>query len=347
VTAPTVRVLYQDLESALLRAILHLGVPDDRAPLCARLFAETDRDGVRTHGLARFPRFSAMIRNGSIVPTAVPTRTAGFGAIERWDGNRGPGNLNAYAAMDHAIQLARKHGLGAVALANTNHWMRGGSYGWQAATAGLFAICWTNTLPNTPAWGTAQPTIGNNPIILAIPRSFPLHTTVKDPVVLDMATTQFSMGSLAAYAQSGAQLPVPGGYDTAGNLSLDPAAIELAQRPLPIGFWKGSGLSLSLDLFAAMLSGGLATHQLPTDPLRESGLSQFFLAIDPTTFADPSQLSHIAEAILTNLHNAPPLDPAFPPRYPGEETLRQRKQNLAEGVPVDPILWQKLNDLTI
>jgi 3-dehydro-L-gulonate 2-dehydrogenase len=334
------RVPYDDLYAALLKTILHLGVPSETAPLCARLFAETDRDGVRTHGLARFPRFSAMIRTGNIVPDAVPTKTSGFGAIERWNGNLGPGNLNAYAVMGRAMQLAREHGMGAVALSNTNHWMRGGSYGWQAATEGMFGICWTNTLANTPAWGTAKPTIGNNPLILAVPRA-------ASPVVLDMATTQFSMGSLAAYAQRGAQLPVPGGYDSEGELTTDPKAIETSLRTLPIGFWKGSGLSLSLDLFAAMLSGGLSTHQLPLDPLKESGLSQFFLAIDPTNFTDPAQLSQIAESILDDLHAAPPIEGTRPPRYPGEETLRLRDENLAKGIPIDETLWQRLNDFTI
>jgi 3-dehydro-L-gulonate 2-dehydrogenase len=242
--------------------------------------------------------------------------------------------------MARAITLARRHGIGAVALANTNHWMRGGSYGWQAAGQGLFAICFTNTLANTPAWGTAKPTIGNNPIILAIPHG-------DTPIVLDMATTQFSMGGLSAYIQRGAQLPVPGGYDADGNLTKDPQAIEQSQRTLPIGFWKGSGLSMALDMFAAMLSGGQSTHQLPLDALQESGLSQFFLAIAPATFANPSELDEMADSILTDLHAAPPLDPTRPVRYPGEETLRLREENLRLGVPVDPDLWQKLNTLSI
>ncbi len=353
------RVPYTDLEAALHRAVLNLGLVDQPSPpasvpaatLCARLFAETTRDGVYTHGLARFPRFAAMVRNGSIDPLASPSRTSmlsDFRAIERWDGHRGPGNLNAWSAMSRAMDLARLHGIGAVALANTNHWMRGGTYGWQAATQGLFGICWTNTLANTPAWGSTQPTVGNNPIIIAVPRSFPgVGSTTLPPVVLDMAMTQFSMGSLSAYAQRGAELPVPGGYDLDGNLTRDPAAIEASQRTLPIGYWKGFGLSLVLDMMASMLSEGLSTHQFPLDPLKETCLSQFFLAIDPTTFADPTHLSQIAESILTNLHDAPPEDPAKPVRYPGEETIRLREENLHLGVPVDPTLWQKLNDLTI
>jgi 3-dehydro-L-gulonate 2-dehydrogenase len=330
------RVSYADLDRALHRAMLHLGLRGDRAALCARLFAETTRDGVYTHGLDRFPRFAAMVANGSIDLAAEPTCVAAAAALERWDGHLGPGNLNAYAAIERAIELARQHGLGGVALANTNHWMRGGSYGWLAAESGLFAICWTNTLANLPAWGAASPTLGNNPLVVAIPRPDGAH------VVLDMAVSQFSYGTISAYAARGQQLPVPGGYDAAGNLSTDPAAIEASQRALPIGYWKGSGLSLVLDLLAAMLSGGLATHQLPRDPARESGLSQIFLAIDPSNFAARPVLDRIANGILDSLRAAVPIDPARPVRYPGQQTLRLREENLRLGVPVDPKVWANL-----
>ena len=330
------RVPYADLDHALHRAMLHLGLDGDRAALCARLFAETTRDGVYTHGLNRFPRFAGMVANGCIDLAAEPTRVAGAAAIERWDGHLGPGNLNAYAAMQRAIELARLHGLGCVALSNTNHWMRGGSYGWLAAETGLFAICWTNTLANLPAWGAISPTLGNNPLVLAIPRTDGAH------VVLDMAVSQFSYGSISAYAARGEQLPVAGGYDAAGELTTNPAAIEASQRALPIGYWKGSGLSLVLDMLAAMLSGGLATHQLPRDSARESGLSQIFLAIDPSSFVARPELDRIANGILDSLHAAVAIDPAHPVRTPGQQTLRLREENLRLGVPVDPVLWERL-----
>jgi 3-dehydro-L-gulonate 2-dehydrogenase len=330
------RVAYDDLTQALTRATLHLGLRGQRASLCARLFAETTRDGVYTHGLNCFPRFAAMVANGCIDVAAEPTRVAGTGALERLDGHLGVGNLNAYTAMGRAIELARLHGLGGVALANTNHWMRGGSYGWLAADSGVFALCWTNTLPNLPAWGTASPTLGNNPLVIAIPRPDGAH------VVLDMAISQFSYGSISAYAARGEPLPVPGGFDAAGNLTTDASILEVSQRALPIGYWKGSGLSLVLDMLAAMLSGGRATHQLPRDSLRESGLSQIFLAIDPSSFADRAEFERIANGILESLSAAVPLDPARPVRYPGQQTLRLREENLRLGVPVDSAVWEKL-----
>ena len=330
------RIPFDELYAALRHAMQQLGLSQDRAAECARLFVETTRDGVYTHGLNRFPRFVETIRNGSIDTNAIPTKTAGIGAIERWDGNHGVGNLNAHASMQRAIALAKHHGIGAVALANTNHWMRGGTYGWQAAEQGLFAVCWTNTLANLPAWGATTPTLGNNPLVIAIPHP-------GGHVVLDMAMSQFSYGTLAAYSKHGQPLPVDGGFDTAGNLTRDATAIESSQRALPVGYWKGSGLSLVLDMLAAMLSGGLATHQIPRDPLRESDLSQVFLAIDPASISNSHELTHIAEGILSSLQQATPADPNKPVRFPGEQTLHLREENMRLGVPVDPEIWQQLN----
>jgi len=314
-----------------------LGLSPDRAHLCAQLFAETTRDGVYSHGLNRFPRFRTMVENGSINVNATPTLTRAFGSIERWDGHRGIGNLNARSSMQRAIELARSNGIGAVALANSNHWMRGGAFGWQAAEQGLLAICWSNTLPNVPAWGATSPSIGNNPLILAVPRANGHH------VVLDMAMSQFSYGALASYAKRGQPLPVPGGYDAAGHLTQDAAAIEASQRALPIGYWKGSGLALVLDMIGAMLSGGLATHQLGLEPLREAGQSQVFLAVDPSNLSTAEELSRVADGILDYLRHATPVDPAQPIRYPGEQTLLVREENMRLGVPVDVEIWSQLS----
>ena len=336
------RIHFDDLQTAIAAVLNAHGFITPRAHLCARLFAETDLDGVYTHGVARLPRFLAQIKNKVVDPQAIPTLTASFGAIERWQGNHGPGNLNAYASMARAVTLARQHGIGCVALAGTNHWMRGGTYGWQAAASGCFAMCFTNTLPNLPAWGTAQPILGNNPLVLAVPRATGAH------IILDMATSQFSYGTLSAYIAQGKQLPYPGGFDAQGNLTTDPATIEQSGRSLPIGLWKGSGLSLTLDLIASMLSAGQPTHEKSRDPLHETNLSQLFLAIDPTRITqDPNQLEQTAIAVLANLHAAQPLTPGHPPRYPGEQTLRTRTENLAQGIPVDDHLWHQLRTNTL
>jgi 3-dehydro-L-gulonate 2-dehydrogenase len=335
-TKPSRRVPYHELYDVLLRALAKTGLAPDRAQVCARLFADASRDGVYSHGLNRFPLFLETIRTGIVDVDARPVRVAGHGALERWDGRRGPGNLNAYDCMTTAIALAREHGMGCVALANTNHWMRGGSYGWQAAEAGAVGICWTNTLPNLPPWGASEPRLGNNPLVIAAPRP-------QGHIVLDMAMSQFSFGALASYRMRGELLPVAGGFDTAGQLTRDPGAIETSRRPLPIGFWKGSGLALMLDLLAALLSGGRATFQVPPSPEAETGLSQVFIAFNLSSLGEPDVVMPIVERIIEDLQ-APALEGGRA-RYPGERTLETRRRNLEEGVPVQPSIWHLVQSL--
>jgi 3-dehydro-L-gulonate 2-dehydrogenase len=332
------RVSYQDLFDALLRVLLKLGFEQQRARLCAQLFADASRDGVYSHGLNRFPRFVSMVRSGLVDIHAEPELRTDSGPLERWNGNSGPGNLNAYHSMKRSIELSREHGMGCVALANTNHWMRGGSYGWQAAEAGAIGICWTNTLPNLPPWGASDPRVGNNPLIIAVPR-------VEGHVVLDMAMSQFSYGTLTSYRMRGERLPLDGGFDVKGQLTRDPGAIEASGRPLPIGFWKGSGLALMLDLLAALLSGGKATHQLATDPDRETMLSQVFIAFDPSFHAAAADQAPLGSAVADQIvahFQLPPHSAGETVRYPGYRVLNTRRENLANGVPVDPSIWQQV-----
>ena len=326
------RVAFAELQERIERVLVGLGVAAERAALGARLTAETDRDGVRSHGIARLPRFAQWVRDGMIAPDAEPAFVARFGAIERWTGRRGPGNVAAYAAMQRAMEIAAEQGLGCVALADTSHWMRAGTYGWQAAEAGFAAMCWTNTTPNLPPWGASSAALGNNPLVVAIPDK-------TQPIVLDMAMSQFSYGTLASYRARGVALPVPGGYDEAGVLTTDAGAIERTQRALPVGFWKGSGLSFVLDVLAAMLTGGLATHELPPDPTKEVGQSQVFLAIAPTALGTMEELSRIVQGAIESLHSATPIEEGKPARYPGEGGLRTRAESLRLGVQVEEAAW--------
>ena len=329
------RIPFEDAVLRLAAVLRGLGMNPERAQLCGRLFAETTCDGVYSHGMNRFARFVTMIRNGS-VDVAAEARVVGhFGAMERWDGKGGPGNVNAYAAMARAVSLSREHGIGCVAMANTNHWMRGGTYGWQAADAGVMGICWTNTMPNLPPWGGCTPAIGNNPVVIAVPRA-------KGHLVLDMAMSQFSYGALESYRRRGEALPVDGGFDPQGQLTRDPSAIEESQRLLPAGFWKGSGLAVMLDAVASMAALGNATHQIANDPLRETALSQMFLAIDPRTLGDMEKLDRIAEEIVASLHRATPVAAGRPVRYPGENTLRLRAENRKLGLPIDETVWAEI-----
>ena len=119
-----------------------------------------------------------------------PQLVGAKGAVENYDGQLGIGITNALFCAERAAELAKEHGIGCVALKNTTHWMRGGTYAWKMAEAGFMGMSWINTESCMPLWGSDEPSVGNNPFCMAIPRE-------DGPVVLDMAMSSMHMESWA------------------------------------------------------------------------------------------------------------------------------------------------------
>ena len=328
------RVKYQEMYDQFLRVLLKHGMTKERAELSAKLFVEASLDGVYTHGLNRFPRFISSVENGNVLVNVEPVLKESIGLIERYDGQKGPGNLNAYFCMERAIKKAKEAAIGITTISNTNHWMRPGSYGLMAAEENCIGILWTNTIPNMPAWGGKDAKLGNNPVVVCIPHE-------DAPVLVDVAMSMFSYGKLESYARSGEQLPIDGGFDSDGNITRDAAKIMQTHQPLPIGYWKGSGLSLVLDLIASTLAGGRSTCQVGKLDY-ETELSQVFIAIDITSFPDKERIKETISETLVDLHNSAPMKANQPVRYPGEGRIKTRKENLELGIPVDEAIWNKV-----
>ena len=100
---------------------------------------------------------------------AEPSLGAGVWRPSVYNGNMGPGVLNALYCADRAMELADQYGIGMVGIRNTTHWMRGGTYGLYAARKGYAAIMWTNTESVMPPWGAKECRLGNNPFVMAVP----------------------------------------------------------------------------------------------------------------------------------------------------------------------------------
>lgn len=326
------RIPYQEMAAEFERVLRSRGFSQEDACKAAAIFAQNSLDGVYSHGLNRFPRVVSYLEKGEIDPAARAECVASFGSMERWDGHRGFGPLNAQKAMERACQLAKEKGIGLVALGNNNHWMRGGTYGWQAAEQGCIAICWSNTMPNMPAWGAKDRRIGNNPLVLAVPRSDENH------VVADFAVSQFSYEKIEDCRLHGAELPVPGGYNAENELTTNPGEIEATWRVLPMGYWKGSGLSIALDLIATILSDGNSVSQIGTFG-DEVGLTQIMIAIDPCKFNTREQTDDIADQILRDLKQSQPAMEGDMVRYPGESSMLKRRENMELGIPVIEEIW--------
>lgn len=329
------RVSYDTMLKEFKRVLMKKGFQENRAESAAAIFAQNSLAGVYSHGLNRFPKVVEYLEKGEINPDIKADCELQLGAFERWNGHRGFGPLNARLAMTRACELAKQHGIGIVALANNNHWMRGGSYGFQAADAGCIGICWSNTKPNMPAWGGKDQKIGNNPLVFAIPRSDGRH------VVIDCAVSQFSYGKIEDYRLRGLQLPVPGGYDENGQITSDPAEIYKTKRVLPMGYWKGSGISIALDMIATVLTAGNAVHTIGTFD-DEVGLSQIMIAIDPAKANSEEETDDIINGIIDYIKTSEPIEEGQSVLYPGEPESLTIEDNLKNGIPVIEEKWNKV-----
>ena len=333
------RILFDEMKATIKLAFMNVGITDEKADTCAQIHTESSRDGVYSHGLNRVARFVEYVQKGWVNVNAEPTIEKKLGTFEIYNGNLGPGILNARFAMNRATQIAEKNGLGLVALNNTTHWMRGGSYGWQAADSGYIAICWTNTESCMPAWGAKTIGIGNNPFIMAVPR--------KDGnIVLDMAMSQYSYGKLQVTRLKNERLPFPGGFDKEGNLTDIPGPIEESWRILPTGYWKGSGFAILLDIISALLSSGLSTAEIDKTGLGSCGsCNQVFIAIDPLKINTQEFIDNVLEQTIQQLKSSQPAEDNNEIFYPGEKSLKTRKENMRLGIPVDDGVWEKVKDL--
>jgi 3-dehydro-L-gulonate 2-dehydrogenase len=327
------RITFEEMQTQLVRVLRNYSFPEHKARLCARLFAENSLDGVHSHGLNRFPTFIQYIQKGYVRVEGEATLEESFGAWERWNGNLGPGNLNAYSCMNRAIELAKTHGMSCVALSNTNHWMRGGTYGWQAAEANCISLSFTNTIPNMPPWGGTDNRIGNNPLVIAVPRK-------GGHLVLDTAMSLYSYGKMDVYKRKNQPLPFDGGFDSSGNLTKDAGAILEAKRPLPIGYWKGSGLSIMLDMLAALLSKGNAVKNIGGLEA-EYASSQVFICFDAER-VDLPFIEQVTNELVSYIKSSTSVGPDEAIYYPGERTLLTRQENRDKGIPVDEEIWNQV-----
>lgn len=330
-------IFSKEMEETLNTLFLKYNFSAAKARQLAQTHTESTLYGVFSHGINRVPRFIDHLQKGIVQIDKEAQKVEGFGSIERWDGQLGPGVINAIKCTDRAITLAKENGMSLVALRNTNHWMRGGSYGWRAAQEGCIAILFTNTQPNMPPWGGQDSRIGNNPLVIAIPRK-------EGPVVLDMALSQFSFGKIHEYKLKGETLPFSGGWDEQNNLSNDPQKILKKERGLPIGYWKGSALSMVLDMLATLLSAGDSTYKIGQKDY-ETGISQVFLCINPGTFQDHDLQEKLLNEIIHFTQDVPPMQTGDRIYYPGERALKNKVSNLKNGMEVSDQIWQEVLSL--
>jgi uncharacterized oxidoreductase len=324
----------------LFRAV---GVPADEARTVAASLVGANLRGHDSHGVMRVAQYIDFVEKGQYhtgVSLKVEHETP---AVVACDGQWGFGQVQAHRLLDLIIPKAQVLGLAAGAARSCGHIGRLGEYAERAAEAGLVLIA---TVNNNGAGqrvappGGVEPRLGTNPLCAAVPTS-------GNPVVLDFGTSVAAEGKVRVYHIS--KRPVPEGWllDSQGKATTDPSVLYATPQGsiLPMGgaqAYKGFGLGLVLDMLAAGLTGGKASHASPP-PVR--GNNVLFLALDPARFAGRDTLLREATTVADYVRTTPQAEGVEEILLPGDPERRTLGRRLAEGIPIEDAHWAKLTEL--
>ena len=288
-------------------------------------------------GVEKLFRYHRRVKNGGIVPDA-PMRFISDGpAYSLLDAAKGFGYVAAQRAMTCAVEKAKVSGIAMVGVRHSNHFGIAGYHALTAAKAGLIGWSMTNAAAEMAPWGSAKVVLGTNPWGIAIPRS------ADNAIVLDMALTMSGKGMMRWYERENRAMPDNWALTAAGEITTDPTA-AMDGPLLPIGEYKGYGLSLLTDVLAGVMTGALFAMDVFQDD-QNFDVGHMMIAIDPAALMPAAEFDRRLEELIRQVQGAPPIDPARPVLLPGEVEFRRMAERQADGIPVSRVTVDGLREL--
>lgn len=329
------------LKNYSVECLAAMGVPKDQAATVTDCLLYADLRGHSSHGIVRLPVYGKRLLSGAVKadPDVRVLNEGSASAIV--DGDNGLGPVVGQFAIEHAIALARDHGVGFVTCRHTNHFGSAAFYNESALKERCIGVAASNAPPNMAPYGGRDRFLGTNPLSVAVPAGKRL------PVIFDMASSVVARGKIILAAQKGEPIPEGWALDPEGNPTTD-AAQGLLGPVLPFGGVKGAAISLLIDILSGVLSGASYGRHLNTLEDLESvqNLGHFFIVIDPARFIDYRVFCDRMDDLITQL-KATPLAPGFQEILaPGEIENRTRERIEREGIPITADVFRQLVDLS-
>jgi ureidoglycolate dehydrogenase (NAD+) len=314
-----------------------LRLPRRDARQIATSLVQTSLWGVDSHGVARLGHYLSRIEAGSIEPRPkLRVRRTGP-CTAQVDGGHGHGIVVCHRAMDEAIALAKKNGIGAVGVANSSHCGATALYGRQAAGAGLIGIAFTHSDAFVAPHGGTKKFLGTNPICITVPTGDP-----ERPLCLDMATSAVPYNRIVNYRRENRPLQPGWALDARGRPTLDAAAVNCL---LPLAGHKGYALAFMIDLLCGPLNGmpfGPHIPEMYRKLSRRRRLGSFFIALDPARFGGGKKLPAAAKRMAREARAQPRANAKQGVLAPGDPELASAARRAREGIPVEPGLREEI-----
>jgi len=334
------RVEASGLAAFVQRALAAAGLPARDAAQVAELMVEADLRGSDTHGVIRLPLYVRRLEAGGINKQPSIRLVQDKPSAGLVDGDNGMGHLVMRFVAQTAIEKARRTGVGWVGARMSNHAGPAALYAMMPLAhdmIGVYLAVGSNN--HLPPWGARENLLGTNPIAVAIPASR------EPPVVLDMAPTVAAFGKVRLKAQRGEEMPVGWMIDRDGKPLTDARRADEGFL-LPIGDYKGYGLSLIIGLLAGTLNGaafGKDVIDFVKEPGKTANTGHAVVALSIAAFAPVEAFKHQVDVAVRTMRAAERLPGIERIWLPGERSNRTRLERAKSGVPMPKPLRESLD----
>lgn len=335
-------IYFDHLKKFITNAFVQLGMPDADAQTMGTLMAEADLQGSDGHGVIRLVPYARRIRAGGVNVRPQIKVVQERAAMALIDGDNGMGHLVMKRAAEIAAVKARVTGIAWVGSQWSNHAGPASLYARMALPHDMIGLYFAvGNANHLPPWGGLDMLLSTNPIAVAVP------SESAGPIVLDMATTVAAYGKVKAKAQRGEMMPEGWMIDRSGQPLLDPKRAEEGFL-MPIGGYKGYGLSLIVGLLAGTLNGaamGKEVIDFNHDDTTATNTGQAICMIDISAFSDVSAFKARVDVLACDLRASERIAGVERIWLPGEQSEARRVRYAAEGIPIAPTLWTQLDTL--
>jgi len=336
------RVSAADLAAFTVRALIAAGLPADNAETVAGLMVDADLRGSDTHGVIRLPLYIRRIRAGGInvKPDIRVVNDRPSAALI--DGDNAMGHLVMSRAANLAIDKAKATGIGWVGARMSNHAGPAALYATMPLPydmIGLYFAMGSNN--HLPPWGGSENLLGTSPMAVAVPAGD------EPAIVLDMSPTVVAFGKVRLKAQRGEPMPVGWMIDRDGKPLTDPKKADEGYL-LPIGEYKGYGLSLIIGILAGALNRAAMGRDV-IDFVKETGKAtntgQAIAAIAIDTFVRPAEFKRTIDGFIRDIRNSSRLPGVERIWLPGEQSHAKLLDRRAHGIPMPKALRESLDSV--
>jgi len=326
--------LISDCFSAILQK---MGVREDVVEDLSAGIIQASLRGVDSHGIRLFPHYLQGLEEGRLNRNPQYRFDVTSPTTVKLDGDHAPGHAAGAQGMRKAMELAKASGIGAVGVYHSSHFGAAAYYALMAAAEDMIGLSFTHATAHVLSYGGTRPFFGNNPICLTAP------CEGEEPFCLDMATTVATFNKVQQYREQGMKVPFGWGVDSAGRDTDDPGKIESL---LPIGGYKGFGLSMMVDILCALLTGapyGPNVSRMFGTPLSEKrNLGHFFMAMRIDCFEEPAIFKKRLKEMMDSLRREPARDGNSPVLVPGDPEKAYYRERSVNGIPIPENLLHEL-----